>query len=509
MYDNVEDTIGDNDQEKLQTLLEDSQKPLYASCTKFSVLSGVLKLFGVKAKHRWTDASFTYLLEGVREILPDVNELPLSLYQAKKMTCLTEFKVERIHACLNDCILYRDTYANIHRFHICKESRLKRLLANGKDAKLLRWHSDERKKDGKLRHVADSPQWRNINNKYGEFGGEIKNIRFGLSLDGINPFGNMSSNHNTWPVLLCVYNLPHWLCMKRKYIMMSLLIEGPKQPGNDIDVYLAPLVVDLKTLWNKGIKVYDAYKKKNFTLRAMIFCTISDFPAYAFFQGIVQKVNLHVLLVKIRHLRVIDHEVFDSWQSDIIFTLCELEMYFSPSFFDVMVHIVGEIKACGSVFLRYMYPFERYMGILKGYVRIGARPEGNIVIGYLGEELIEFGNDVVKGVGNIGIPHSRHEGRLSGVGTIGLRKIDPDRDALKVAHSVVLQHMTLGKDPFTRLLGGEPGQNHQLLEKKNGLGNVDVRKCKVVVDVFDALVNNVTLNVLAAIPTLQPDSGTC
>ena len=139
--------------------------------------------------------------------------------------------------------------------------RLKRLFANEKDAKLLRWHSDERKKDGKLRHVADSPQWRKINNKYEEFGGEIRNMRFGLCLDGINPFGNMSSKHSTWPVLLSIYNLPPWLCMKRKYIMMSLLIEGPKQPGNDIDVYLAPLIDDLKTLWGKGVNVYEHIKR--------------------------------------------------------------------------------------------------------------------------------------------------------------------------------------------------------------------------------------------------------
>ncbi|GJY75793.1 reverse transcriptase domain-containing protein [Tanacetum coccineum] len=112
MSDNVEDTTGDNDQENIQTLLEKSQKPLYASCTKFSVLSGVLRLFGVKAKHRWTDTSFTNLLEAVHEMLPD----------------------------------------------------------------------------------------------------------------------------------------------------------GPKQPGNDIDVYLAPLIDDLKTLWDKGVKVYDAYKKETFTL---------------------------------------------------------------------------------------------------------------------------------------------------------------------------------------------------------------------------------------------------
>nr|GFA32225.1 hypothetical protein [Tanacetum cinerariifolium] len=105
-------------------------------------------------------------------------------------------------------------------------------------------------------------------------------------------------------------------------------------------------------------------------------------------------------------------------------------------------HIITEMKACGPVYLRYMYPFERYMGILKGYVRNRARPEGSIVTGYLVEELIEFCNDVVKGVGNIGISHSRHEGRLSRVRTIVLRMIDPDRDALKVAHYVVLQHMT-------------------------------------------------------------------
>lgn len=84
--------------------------------------------------------------------------------------------------------------------------------------------------------------------RFEEFGVEPRNIRLGLSTDGMNPFGNMSSRHSTWPVNLCMYNLPPWLCMKRKYILMSLLIQGPKQPGNDIDVYLAPLLEDLVTL---------------------------------------------------------------------------------------------------------------------------------------------------------------------------------------------------------------------------------------------------------------------
>ena len=48
--------------------------------------------------------------------------------------------------------------------------RLKRLFANPKDAKNLRWHSNERKCDGLLRHPADSMQWKNIDQQFPEFG---------------------------------------------------------------------------------------------------------------------------------------------------------------------------------------------------------------------------------------------------------------------------------------------------------------------------------------------------
>ena len=117
------------------------------------------------------------------------------------------------------------------------------------------------------------------------FGDEARNLRLGLSTDGMNPYGTFSTQHSSWPVLLTVYNLPPWLCMKRKYIMLSLLIPGPKQPGNDIDVYLVPLIDDLKVLWNDGVSMYDAHAGRDFTLRAMIFCTINDFPALGNLSG--------------------------------------------------------------------------------------------------------------------------------------------------------------------------------------------------------------------------------
>jgi Transposase family tnp2 len=73
--------------------------------------------------------------------------------------------------------------------------------------------------------------------------------------------------------------------MKRKYIMLSLLISGPKQSGNDIDVYLAPLLEDLNKLWKDGVRIFDAYLKEYFILRAVIFCTINDFSAYGNLSG--------------------------------------------------------------------------------------------------------------------------------------------------------------------------------------------------------------------------------
>jgi len=158
--------------------------------------------------------------------------------------------------------------------------RLKRLFANPKDAKNIRWHATERRCDGLLRHPANSMQWKNIDQEFPKFSEECRNIRFGLATDGINPFGNLSTNHSCWPIILFIYNLSPGLCMKKKYMMLSMMISGPKQPGNDIDVYLNPLVEDLKLLWVDRVGVFDVVASETFMMHAMLFCTINDFPTY-------------------------------------------------------------------------------------------------------------------------------------------------------------------------------------------------------------------------------------
>jgi len=51
------------------------------------------------------------------------------------------------------------------------------------------------------------------------------------------------------------------------------------------DIYLSPLIEDLRLLWNDSVEVFDAYEKVNFNLRALLFCTINDFPTYGNLSG--------------------------------------------------------------------------------------------------------------------------------------------------------------------------------------------------------------------------------
>ncbi|XP_062118192.1 uncharacterized protein LOC133831793 [Humulus lupulus] len=76
---------------------------------------------------------------------------------------------------------------------------------------------------------------------------------------------------------------------KKENILLSMLIPGPKQPGNNIDIYLEPLVEDLKLLWNEGVDAHDALDNTNFKLRAILMWTIQDFPAYGNLAGCKNK----------------------------------------------------------------------------------------------------------------------------------------------------------------------------------------------------------------------------
>ncbi|XP_054797583.1 uncharacterized protein LOC129302714 [Prosopis cineraria] len=557
----------------------------------------------------------------------------------------------RIHACLNDCILYKNEYEGLHKCPKCGTLQYKvkktddidhgdeiitkglpakvmwylpiipqfqRLFANPIEAKNLRWHFDEKLSDRKLRHLADSPQWKTIDHIFPQFGSDSRNLRLGLCTDGINPY-------------------------------------GPKQPGNNIDIFLAPLIEDLKMLWEEGVDVFDAYKQEHFKLRVMIFTIINEFPAYENLSGysvkghnacpiceedthyhqlkhgrkiaylghrrfldryhpycrlkkafngsqeyemapkaltgdqVYQRVEginvifdvrhsldmmhakknvcdsligmlLHIsgktkdginarldlaemgirkrlhaqqkegkkaylpptahilskeekrslcrclhaikvpqgyssnvrklvsisdlkllgmkshdchvlmqqlLLVAIRGImkddvrhtitrlcmffnaicsKVIDPDKLDELENEGYITLCQLEMHFAPVFFDIMVHLilhlVREVRLCSPVYLRWMYPFERYMKILKRYSKNPYRPQASIVERSVAEEAVEFCTTYLKGLKAVGVSQTQHEGiRLAGKGTRGVRVKCMSHEEVLQAHLYILNNM--------------------------------------------------------------------
>ncbi|XP_066358279.1 uncharacterized protein [Miscanthus floridulus] len=136
-----------------------------------------------------------------------------------------------------------------------------------------------------MRHPADSKAWKHVDNKYGWFAKEARSIRLGLVSDGFNPFGMQNVTYTTWPVILIPYNLPPWLFEKQPSWIMSMLIPSPKSPRMNIDVYLKPLIDELKDLWEKGIDTWDDKVNKNFKLHAILLWTINDFPTYVMLSG--------------------------------------------------------------------------------------------------------------------------------------------------------------------------------------------------------------------------------
>ena len=167
--------------------------------------------------------------------------------------------------------------------------RFKRMFHSSNIARDLTWHAQEREFDGKMCHPSDSPSWKLIDYRWPDFGREPRNLRLTTLADGINPHSLLSSRHSCWPIIMIIYNLPPWLCMKRKFMLFSLLISGLRQPGNDIDVYLAPLKEDLKLLWEEGIEAFDAYQQEFFTLKVVLLWKINDFQAYGNLSGCTVK----------------------------------------------------------------------------------------------------------------------------------------------------------------------------------------------------------------------------
>ena len=123
---------------------------------------------------------------------------------------------------------------------------------------------------GVLTHLSDVEAWKHFNRTYTLFAAESRNVRLGLCADGFNPYSTAPRRYSVWPIVVCMYNLLPHLCMMRPCMFLSSVIPGPNNPKNKINVYLQPLINELKMLWNDGVDTYDVYSNQTFKMKAAL-----------------------------------------------------------------------------------------------------------------------------------------------------------------------------------------------------------------------------------------------
>jgi hypothetical protein len=94
---------------------------------EFTQLRVMLELLKLKVSHGSSDNSFSELLSLLAKLLLKPNTLPTSTYRVKKLICPLSLGVDKIHACLNHCILYRKEHEFKMKCLICGVSRYKKL----------------------------------------------------------------------------------------------------------------------------------------------------------------------------------------------------------------------------------------------------------------------------------------------------------------------------------------------------------------------------------------------
>ncbi|KAK6791163.1 hypothetical protein RDI58_010244 [Solanum bulbocastanum] len=207
----------DKDYAKLFEMIEDGKQPLYEGCKKYSKLSFLIKLHHIKCLCRMTDKAMGMILELLKDAYED-SKIPASFYEAKKTINKLGLNYTKIHACPNDCMFY---------FGKDDEG-----LQECKKCKTSRWKEKNKKQPAK-----------------------------------ILPYFPLK------PRLQRLY-----MCSKTAESMRWHFFCGKKMPGNDVDVYLQPLIQGLRELWYDGVQTFDSSKKETFKMCAAVMWTISEFP---------------------------------------------------------------------------------------------------------------------------------------------------------------------------------------------------------------------------------------
>jgi hypothetical protein len=95
----------------------------------------------------------------------------------------------------------------------------------------------------------------------------------------------------------------------------------------------------------------------------------------------------------------VDVRDFDLMKIESAIVMSLLEMQLPTSFFDNQIHLIShlveEVAIGGPISYCWMFPIERYLKTLKGFVRQNSRLEGSMGEGYLVQEAMGVCHDII------------------------------------------------------------------------------------------------------------------
>ena len=96
-----------------------------------------------------------------------------------------------------------------------------------------------------------------------------------LNVDWFQPYSRVTDSIGV--IYLSILNLPRQVRYKQENILLVGIIPGPKEPKQNINSYLSPLVDELKEFWiGVSTKIFDEI---NVTVRIALICVACDIPA--------------------------------------------------------------------------------------------------------------------------------------------------------------------------------------------------------------------------------------
>ena len=219
---------------------------------------------------------------------------------------LSRFEPVQFACCINSCVCYTGSYAELDKCPKCETSRLdesgrarrtfsymplvprlRALMSNRTYATRLQYRADEHAKarmPGTTTDIFDGLHYRSLLGERVVVGdrklphnyfSDDRDIALGFATDGFAPF--KKRKHTAWILLIFNYNLPPDQRFQKDNILCVGIIPGPKKPS-DTDSFIYPLVRELLELAN-GVSAYDALSNSLFALHAYVIAGFGDIPA--------------------------------------------------------------------------------------------------------------------------------------------------------------------------------------------------------------------------------------